>query len=86
MNIKRPVSLFFGSETISGTQNKNRILQKMPYCPNTGNYKGFRSYVPGTVDRDKYIFLLINHSITEQELALNYCLRAAVVKAWGAES
>lgn len=42
--------------------------------------------MPGTVDGDKYILLIINHSITEQELALNYCLRAAVLKAWGADS
>ena len=29
-----------------------------------GNYKGFRSYVPGTGLKTKYIFLIVNHSIT----------------------
>lgn len=27
------------------------------------NYRGFRSYVPGTQDEDKYVFLIISHSL-----------------------
>lgn len=65
-NKKHPFHLHC-SGAISGTGNKTKYYNKQGFSGSyIENWGGFKSCVPGTVMRTNYIFLIINHSITQR--------------------